>query len=50
VYSAETVLIRALALGVEMPITQMVVNVLKEELTPQEAMKALMARQSKLEY
>ena len=50
VYSAETVLIRALALGVEMPITQMVVNVLKEALTPQEAMKALMARQSKLEF
>jgi len=50
VYSAETVLMRAQALQVEMPITQMVVHVLKEELTPQEAIKSLMARQSKLEF
>ena len=50
VYSAETVLMRAQALDVEMPITQMVVQVLKEVLTPQEAIKSLMARQSKLEF
>ncbi len=50
VYSAETVLTRAQALQVEMPITQMVVHVLKETLTPQAAMKSLMARQSKLEF
>lgn len=50
VYSAETVLKRARALKIEMPITQMVVHVLKKEKTPQEAMKLLMSRQSKLEF
>lgn len=50
VYSAETVLGRAQALSVEMPITEMVVQVLQETLTPQEAIKSLMARQSKLEF
>jgi len=50
VYSAETVLMRAKVLNVEMPITQMVVHVLKQVKSPQEAMKSLMSRQSKLEY
>jgi len=50
VYSAETVLSRAQALQIEMPITEMVVQVIKEILTPQEAMKSLMARQSRLEF
>jgi glycerol-3-phosphate dehydrogenase (NAD(P)+) len=44
VYSARTVLDRAQALGVDMPITRAVVAVLQGELTPQQAVQALMQR------
>ena len=49
VYSAATVLQRARALGVEMPITQAVVEVLEARLTPAQAMAALMGRQARAE-
>ncbi|MEO8299777.1 MAG: NAD(P)H-dependent glycerol-3-phosphate dehydrogenase [Burkholderiales bacterium] len=44
VYSARTVLQRAQALGVDMPITEAVVAVLDGRLAPREAVMALMAR------
>jgi glycerol-3-phosphate dehydrogenase (NAD(P)+) len=49
VYSAATVLARARALGVEMPITQNVVEVLDGRLTPAQAMARLMGRQARAE-
>jgi glycerol-3-phosphate dehydrogenase (NAD(P)+) len=44
VYCARTVSQRALSLGVDMPITQCVVQVLDGALTPQQAVKLLMGR------
>lgn len=44
VYCARTVSQRALSLGVDMPITQCVVQVLDGTLTPQQAVKRLMGR------
>ncbi|MFM2341809.1 MAG: hypothetical protein RLZZ592_1462 [Pseudomonadota bacterium] len=49
VYSARTVLERATALGVEMPITRAVVGVLQGDLTPREAVQALMQREARAE-
>lgn len=49
VYSAATVLTRARAAGVEMPITQAVVEVLEGRCAPAEAMLRLMARQARAE-
>jgi glycerol-3-phosphate dehydrogenase (NAD(P)+) len=49
VYSARTVLDRATALGVEMPITRAVVAVLQQDLTPQQAVQALMQREARAE-
>jgi glycerol-3-phosphate dehydrogenase (NAD(P)+) len=49
VYSAATVLARAQALGVEMPITQAVVEVLEGRLTPAGAMARLMERPTRAE-
>ncbi|HMQ73828.1 MAG TPA: NAD(P)H-dependent glycerol-3-phosphate dehydrogenase, partial [Rubrivivax sp.] len=49
VYSAPTVLARARGAGVEMPITQAVVEVLEGRCAPGEAMLQLMARQSRAE-
>lgn len=49
VYSAATVLARAQALGVEMPITQAVVDVLQGRVTPAQAMALLMGRQARAE-
>jgi glycerol-3-phosphate dehydrogenase (NAD(P)+) len=49
VYSAETVLNRAHSLGVEMPITQAVVAVLRGELAPRAAVAALMTREARAE-
>lgn len=49
VYSAPTVLARARDAGVEMPITQAVVEVLEGRCAPGEAMLQLMARQSRAE-
>jgi glycerol-3-phosphate dehydrogenase (NAD(P)+) len=49
VYSAATVLARARALGVEMPITEAVVDVLEGRTAPARALVALMSRQSKAE-
>jgi len=49
VYSARTVLDRASALGVEMPITQAVVGVLQGEWTPRQAVQALMQREARPE-
>lgn len=50
VYSARTVLARATALGVEMPITRAVVAVLQGDWTPQQAVQALMQREARTEY
>jgi glycerol-3-phosphate dehydrogenase (NAD(P)+) len=47
VYSARTVVNRALALGVEMPIAQAVVALLDGQLKPAEAVAALMGRGAK---
>ncbi len=47
VYSAATVLARARALGVEMPITEAVVEVLEGRVQPAQAMQQLMARRSR---
>ena len=47
VYSARTVLQRALHLGVDMPITECVVALLDGELKPVEAVAALMGRDPK---
>ena len=44
VYSAQTVLQRARSLGVEMPITEHVVALLDGQLTPDQALQALMGR------
>lgn len=49
VYSAATVLQRAQGLGVEMPITASVVQVLEGRLSPREAVQALMAREARAE-
>jgi glycerol-3-phosphate dehydrogenase (NAD(P)+) len=49
VYSARTVLDRARALAVEMPITAAVVDVLEGRLSPARAVAALMARESRAE-
>ncbi|MBK1712210.1 NAD(P)H-dependent glycerol-3-phosphate dehydrogenase [Rubrivivax gelatinosus] len=49
VYSAATVLQRARALGVEMPITEAVVEVLEGRVAPEAALWRLMSRQSKAE-
>jgi glycerol-3-phosphate dehydrogenase (NAD(P)+) len=49
VYTAATVLERARALGVEMPITVAVVEVLRGHLSPQQAMARLMAREARPE-
>jgi glycerol-3-phosphate dehydrogenase (NAD(P)+) len=50
VYSAATVLRRAQALGVEMPVTEAVAAVLAGVLTPQAALAQLMARQPRAEH
>jgi len=49
VYSAATVLQRACALGVEMPITRAVVDVLEGRLSPQRAVGVLMSREARAE-
>jgi glycerol-3-phosphate dehydrogenase (NAD(P)+) len=49
VYSAATVLRRAQALGVEMPITAAVAGVLAGEIEPRKALLQLMARQARAE-
>jgi glycerol-3-phosphate dehydrogenase (NAD(P)+) len=49
VYTARTAAERAARLGVEMPITEAVVDVLEGRLQPSEAMQRLMARQSRAE-
>lgn len=49
VYSAATVLQRARAVGVEMPITQAVVEVLEGRLSPPQAVGLLMAREARAE-
>ena len=49
VYSAATVLQRARSLGVEMPITQAVVEVLEGRVTPSRAVALLMAREARSE-
>lgn len=49
VYSARTVLLRAQKLGVDMPITHAVVQLLEGALTPQGAIGLLMSRQSRTE-
>jgi glycerol-3-phosphate dehydrogenase (NAD(P)+) len=49
VYTAGVVLRRARELGVEMPITEVVVAVLEGRLTPREAVSALMRRDAKAE-
>lgn len=49
VYSARTVLLRAQKLGVDMPITHAVVQLLEGALTPQGAVGLLMSRQSRTE-
>ena len=50
VYSAATVLQRAQALGVAMPITEAVVQVLEGRLPARQAVQALMARESRSEH
>ena len=50
VYSAPTVLARARAMGVEMPITQAVVDVIEGRTTPAQAMLQLMGRQPRPEH
>lgn len=49
VYSAPTVLARARALGVEMPITEAVVAVIEGRLSPSDAVRQLMGRGSRAE-
>jgi glycerol-3-phosphate dehydrogenase (NAD(P)+) len=49
VYSAATVLARARAAGVEMPITEAVVAVLEGRTSPQQALERLMGRDAKAE-
>ena len=50
VYTAHTVVQRARALGVEMPISEAVVDVLEQRLSPQQAVGRLMARDAKAEW
>lgn len=50
VRSAEVVLKRALSLGLDMPITAAVVNVLNAELTPAQALQNLMGRDARAEF
>ncbi len=50
VYSAATLLARARALGVEMPITEAVVEVLEGRVGPTQALWRLMARQARSEH
>jgi glycerol-3-phosphate dehydrogenase (NAD(P)+) len=50
VYSARTVLRRATALGVEMPIAQAVVALLDGRMGPQDAVAQLMGREARLEW
>ena len=50
VYSARTVMQRACALGVDMPITEAVVALLDARLSPREAVMALMGRDPKGEF
>ena len=50
VYSAHTVLARAKHLGVDMPITAAVVEVLEQRWTPQQALTRLMAREATSEW
>jgi glycerol-3-phosphate dehydrogenase (NAD(P)+) len=49
VYSAATVLRRAQALGVEMPITEAVTQVLDGQITPRQAVESLMGREARRE-
>ena len=49
VHTAATVLTRARSLGVEMPITAAVVEVLEGRLTPVQAMHRLMSRDARAE-
>ena len=49
VFTARVAADRAARLGVEMPITQAVVQVLEARLSPQDAMSLLMARQARAE-
>jgi glycerol-3-phosphate dehydrogenase (NAD(P)+) len=49
VHTAAVVLRRARELGVEMPITEVVVAVLEGRLTPPQAVSALMRREAKAE-
>lgn len=50
VYTAHTVVQRARALGVEMPIAEAVVDVLEQRLSPRQAVGRLMARDAKAEW
>ncbi|CAN5428137.1 NAD(P)H-dependent glycerol-3-phosphate dehydrogenase [soil metagenome] len=50
VYSASTALQRARECGVDMPITEAVVRVLNDQITPAEAVEQLMGRGSKSEH
>jgi glycerol-3-phosphate dehydrogenase (NAD(P)+) len=49
VYSAATVLARARAVGVQMPISEAVVAVLQRRVEPLSAMKTLMSREARSE-
>ncbi|MEX8497136.1 MAG: NAD(P)H-dependent glycerol-3-phosphate dehydrogenase [Leptothrix ochracea] len=50
VYSARTVLQRARTLGVDMPITRAVVALIESQWTPDQAVHALMSRESRSEH
>jgi glycerol-3-phosphate dehydrogenase (NAD(P)+) len=50
VHSAATVLRRAQAHGVEMPITEAVVQVLEGQVTPHRAVERLMGREARAEH
>jgi len=50
VQTVDTVMQLALRHGVELPITALVQRVLREELSPAEAMRALLSREQKAEY
>ena len=50
VYSAATVLERARAAGVEMPITAAVVDVIEGRLAPRQALERLMSRDARAEW
>jgi glycerol-3-phosphate dehydrogenase (NAD(P)+) len=49
VYCASTLLLRAHALAVEMPVTAAVVDVLEGRMTPQQALQGLMGREARAE-